>query len=512
MQATGWSEPSRRRFGRVVVAGVTALTVGRRDTLGQPVGGLLRVRQSALELPAADEVFRKYAEAVKAMHELPSSDRRSWRRQAEIHPNYCAHGTTVFLPWHRHYITQFEKICGELIGDPSFALPYWDWTYQGGRAPDAFFDLRELDVTHWKDDGTGDFPMNWGPVDTRGTRGMGKGQRLQDDRLRGGNFTATRISRIKRAPQYEIFRSQLETAPHNSGHLVVGGNDGHMVSGLSPLDPLFWLHHCNVDRLWAEWQVAGNRTPRFDSIFERQFCDAAGNPVDLDADMAVDFERLGFTYDSMAAFGGPAALVAMAGVPKERVFSASAAGGVEELRIGAVDVTETLPVNAPTVFSIPVQRLAETLAETETVVNAELPSVAAMRTFRGTAEAALAGFGKPRRVRKRVYAVIRNARADSSSSPAVNVFLNCPYLTAETPYTDDHFAGSFSFFGAHAGDHRGPSAGHGLNSDIWIDITDSIERLGLADQANLRVQLVPVVADDKDESSVRAESIRIVSA
>ncbi|MFM7519145.1 MAG: tyrosinase family protein [Planctomycetota bacterium] len=446
------------------------------------------------------------------MHELPPCDRRSWRRQAEIHPNHCAHGTNLFLPWHRHYITQFEKICGELIGDRSFALPYWDWTHQGGRIPDAFYDFDELDVAFWNDDGVGNFPMNWGRVDSRGTRAMVKGQRLQDDPVRGGNFTATRISRIKRASRFDVFMSQLEGTPHNSGHVVVGGSDGHMSSGLSPLDPLFWLHHCNVDRLWAEWQVAGNRTPRFSTNFNGQFCDTNGNPLALVADAALNFEQLGFTYDTMAAFGGPAALVALARVPSERAFAAADTGDAEERRLGAIDVTARLPVNSPTSFSIPVKQLAETLAETQDVASADLPSVAAMRAFRGAPEEALAGFGRPRPVRRRVYAVIRNAQADSTASPAVNVFLNCPYLTAETPYTDSHFAGSFSFFGSHSGDHHGGTQDHRANNDMWIDITDTIERLGAADGADLRVQLVPVVSGDGAAAAVRAESIRIVSA
>lgn len=38
---------------------------------------------------------------------------------------------------------------------------------------------------------------------------------------------------------------------HNDVHVAVGGD---MQTAASPKDPLFWLHHCNVDRLWSKWQ------------------------------------------------------------------------------------------------------------------------------------------------------------------------------------------------------------------------------------------------------------------
>lgn len=64
------------------------------------------------------------------------------------------------------------------------------------------------------------------------------------------------------------FRSTLEGDVNLSGR---GNNDGDIVDELhnrihawvggtmagvpiAPIDPLFFLHHCNIDRLWAEWQ------------------------------------------------------------------------------------------------------------------------------------------------------------------------------------------------------------------------------------------------------------------
>ncbi len=110
------------------------------------------------------------------------------------------------------------------------------------------------------------------------------------------------------------FTNRLEREPHNTGHVVVGipasGTSGHIGDGLSPLDPLFWLHHCNVDRLWALWQIAGHATPSFSGDFNGQFVDTSGNPINVTPDQAKDFRAMGFSYDD---FGDPVPFLTAAG-------------------------------------------------------------------------------------------------------------------------------------------------------------------------------------------------------
>ena len=75
----------------------------------------------------------------------------NWCNQANIHFNHCSlegpnpfylqiHYGWLFLPWHRGYLYFYETILGALIDDPSFALPYWDWTGTPV-VPDVFFDV-----------------------------------------------------------------------------------------------------------------------------------------------------------------------------------------------------------------------------------------------------------------------------------------------------------------------------------------------------------------------------------
>jgi len=51
---------------------------------------------------------------------------------------------------------------------------------------------------------------------------------------------------------FNTFASALEGI-HNSGHVWVGGSMGSVP--FAPCDPVFWMHHCEIDRIWAEWQA-----------------------------------------------------------------------------------------------------------------------------------------------------------------------------------------------------------------------------------------------------------------
>lgn len=129
----------------------------------------------------------------------------------------------------------------------------------------------------------------------------------------------------------------IEGQPHNKVHNNVGGIvhtqsggtcsttstdiGGFMQANLSPVDPLFFLHHSNLDRLWTAWtdnQVA-SRNPYLPTgsdlaIWSNEpflfFCDAGGRPL-LQAKSG-DFTAIGaFGYDyqpGTTASGGKATL------------------------------------------------------------------------------------------------------------------------------------------------------------------------------------------------------------
>jgi tyrosinase len=73
-------------------------------------------------------------------------------------------------------------------------------------------------------------------------------------------------------------------------------------------DPIFWLHHSNIDRLWAVWGGKGHRNPTDPSWLNQQFSffDEHGQPVSMTATQVLDtVTDLGYTYDQLVAPGPP---------------------------------------------------------------------------------------------------------------------------------------------------------------------------------------------------------------
>jgi len=119
-----------------------------------PEGKVTRVRQPVHLL--SREYQDKYKEAVGKMKALPESNPLSFKAQAAIHQAYCdsyysyhrsssgsaavakddptfdVHFSWIFAPWHRMYIYFYERALGDLIGDDTFALPYWSWDTPAG--------------------------------------------------------------------------------------------------------------------------------------------------------------------------------------------------------------------------------------------------------------------------------------------------------------------------------------------------------------------------------------------
>jgi tyrosinase len=254
-------------------------------------------RRSIRGMSWKDPDLVAFRRAVERMKALPQSDPRNWITFAEIHRAYCPHGNWYFLPWHRAYIRSFERLCQDLSGDPQFALPYWNWTADR-RFPAQFEagDDSNNPLLHSRPGVTRDFS-------------------LTDDMV-GGRV----ISRIMQSPDFEAFgntrprrqadtsaqwqmrsgsTTELEFNPHASVHQAIGGNMA--ITPLAARDPVFYLHHANIDRLWSAWNARGNANSADamwrDFAFNRQFIRPDGTAWNVGVADLGSPASLGYQYD-----------------------------------------------------------------------------------------------------------------------------------------------------------------------------------------------------------------------
>jgi tyrosinase len=111
---------------------------------------------------------------------------------------------------------------------------------------------------------------------------------------------ATEVNFALGETDYVNFNFSLE-GPHGSVHVLVGGGGGDMSSiGRSANDPIFWLHHCNIDRLWNVWlNQSGNQNPTDPAFLDQQysFADASGATATVKVKDFINSASLGYRYD-----------------------------------------------------------------------------------------------------------------------------------------------------------------------------------------------------------------------
>ncbi|CEO98967.1 hypothetical protein PBRA_007081 [Plasmodiophora brassicae] len=147
--------------------------------------------------------------------------------------SFCPHGSKKFLPWHRRFIARLEIALG-------VPLPYWDWTT--GPIPQALLDATYVDAQ-------GNVQANPLLAGPKAGDGMTKRDMNADFPFKSlADQEALTITR----ESFEEMSAALEGA-HNDVHGSVGGDMNTL--DYSAFDPIFWLNHNNVDRIWWQWQL-----------------------------------------------------------------------------------------------------------------------------------------------------------------------------------------------------------------------------------------------------------------
>jgi tyrosinase len=178
---------------------------------------------------------RNYSSLVNAIATMKentnAADKRSWAYWVNVHVNFCPHGIAYFLAWHRGYLYYLEQQLRTVSGNKSLILPYWDY-YATPQLPDEFINPSPLNPLYVPRVNTNVF-----------------------DALTLAPFAST-VTNMQRGTT-NAFETSIEGMPHNPVHNIIGNV---MADMQSPTDPIFFLHHANIDRLWSAWQQGGGRT------------------------------------------------------------------------------------------------------------------------------------------------------------------------------------------------------------------------------------------------------------
>lgn len=231
----------------------------------------MAIRKNARNLSSTEK-----AELVSAIRAIKASGRYNQYVLAHAQATMSAiHRCPAFLPWHRQFLVEYEKDLQLAAGNQNLGLPYWNWAEDAAMADPRTSSIWAADLMGGDGDASDSYVVKTGPfregqwtiVDSMGNpagplqRAFGlnaptlPAQADVDSTLNTVPYDASPWN----TSSQPSFRNRLEgwygaTGPgmHNRGHVWVGGS---MLPMTSPNDPVFFLHHCFVDKLWADWQA-----------------------------------------------------------------------------------------------------------------------------------------------------------------------------------------------------------------------------------------------------------------
>ncbi|MER6045971.1 tyrosinase family protein [Streptomyces sp. NPDC001793] len=474
------------------------------------------IRRDATAMDTWDPVLYWYARAVGEMQQRnPDEDPTGWVYQARIHGveksrltkdtrpgwNQCPHGGWFFLPWHRGYLWYFEKIVRAAIqqiatreghsAPKDWALPYWNYARDPAGELPAFTSralpaaFREPTMPEHPDGSGQQVPNPLYLPDAavpekdfwkKPHRGLGKnsaaevvpydeaspycamlrnlfslplGPPVPQPSFGSGNTGHDMPHYEKRGP------GVLELTPHGMIHDGVAGWMGEVAG--SARDPIFWLHHANIDRFWPAWlrRGDGRKNPNDQSWLTRKytFFDEAGTLLTPTTEevltSAGDYE-----YQSLDSGTGeqPAVCARQLASAEERVLVMSNPG-------------HPLSLAGPT--EVPLEAANDSSQTQDFLASGAVPENGLILTVRGI-------------------------RSNVPPGTPYRIYLNPPQGQGEGQGRPDdaYFVGWVSFFGSSEGEHHG----NGDGNEFSYDITERVRQLqeqGMWAEGPVTVSLIP---------------------
>jgi hypothetical protein len=260
---------SRRDFLITTAAAGTLTLLSPEEILATLVGPNF-VRMNVANLTHSSPDIVAYKAGITAMKALGAANPLSWNNFANIHGspagagplwNTCQHGHWWFLPWHRMYLLFFERTIRKLSNKPAFSLPFWGYTAGAGTVPENTYPIRSLPrifrLPALASNALFVANPNRGPGINAGFA-LSAASTSSAAALGTANFTGPTGSASNFGSQMVASPThfagpagRLESTPHNAVHSSLAGWMGD--PNMAARDPIFWLHHANIDRLWNAW-------------------------------------------------------------------------------------------------------------------------------------------------------------------------------------------------------------------------------------------------------------------
>jgi len=436
------------------------------------------------------KMLRTYAQAVKQMKAWGAQEKFSWQFQWYIHATpipaaemlnrvypggsgatyelalatwytcqaHLRQPEDYFLPWHRLYVMAFEQIIRDVTHDQDFTLPYWDYTSPASYAiPEEFQTRNSRDPTY-----SSLFVSNRNKDDGVQYADVNAGAPLNKYLTGSANFLV--LPPLKRV-SYSSFCSQLDGNLHGAVHVFTGDATNMGTVPTAANDPVFWLHHCNIDRIWAAWSASGGKTPTStnginwsDTYFG--FPTSKDDKPERTAISAIaDISKLPYKYDSLP------------GVPT------GVAPGLAEAQMEVVQKSISpraeATASAGAAPSPPISLGA---------APSRVPLAATSNQNR--LSGLVPGLGEAR-----ITLLLKDVQARADPNTVYQIFLDLPE-NATPELKEQHYAGLLNFFGVAPPPGRDALGGR----DVEIDVTEVVKRLqakaALQDESS--VTLIPL--------------------
>ncbi|HYZ62791.1 MAG TPA: tyrosinase family protein, partial [Acetobacteraceae bacterium] len=420
----------------------------------------------------------------------------------DLYWDQCQHHTWYFLPWHRGYLAAFEAIVRAAIvglgGPDDWALPYWNYNetspaqaktlptpFRQPNMPDGssnpLFVARRVNNVELP---AGTFED--GPQDSLDG---GLAQALRDADFNGpGGGGSPGFGGVATPFQHNgtqaNFASEgfLEQSPHDEVHGDVGGPGGLMANPqTAALDPIFWLHHANIDRLWEVWL---RRDPAHQNPTDP---DWLNGPVDQNFAMpAPDGSFYPFTAADVLDTTAPNLDYAYEDVSDPLPGATRLATRAARLGLAPATRGALMPAAKPTVELLGANKASVTLGETAVQTEVQVDPGVAAKVARSFAPATR---GEPHEP-DRIFLNLENIRGTNDAAK-FQVYVNLPEHADPAAYPD-HLAGTITLFGVSEASTRGGSGGGNGISKV-LEITRLVDALHLsgAQLGQLNVRIVP---------------------